>query len=366
MLKNPILLQDVDATMPFFVLLRPKFLLMKFQVSQIAELLSAEIVGDPNGVITTVCKIEEGVPGGLTFLSNPKYTSYIYETKATAAIVNKDFVAEHPVPCTLIKVDNSYLAFAKLLNFYQETVMMNAKVGVSEKACVAKSAQIGEKVYVGEFASIGENVVIGNGARIYPHVCLGDNVKIGDRTVLNSGVKIYSDCVVGNDCIVHAGAVIGADGFGFAAQDGSYLKIPQIGNVVIGNNVEIGANTCIDRATMGSTVIEDNVKIDNLVQIAHNVTVGEGTGMAAQVGIAGSAKVGKHCILAGQVGVAGHITVEDEVVVGAQAGVSHSVTKGMYLGSPAIPLSEERKLIVYRRKLPEIYKQVKDLQKNKE
>lgn len=344
-----------------FVSLPPNLKHMKFTVSQIAELLSAEVVGNPEGLITTICKIEEGVPGGLTFLSNPKYTHYIYDTKATAAIVNRDFVPEHEVPCTLIRVENSYLAFAKLLNFYQEMVMQNAKVGISDKACVAPSAKIGENVYIGEFVSVGENVVLGNGVRLYPHVCLGDNVRVGDRTTLNSGVKVYAECVIGSDCILHAGAVIGADGFGFAAQDGQYLKIPQIGNVVIGNNVEIGANTCIDRATMGSTKIEDNVKIDNLVQIAHNVTVGEGTGMAAQVGIAGSAKVGKHCILAGQAGVAGHITVDDGTVVGAQAGVSHSLKKGMYLGNPAIPLGEERRLIVYRRKLPELFKEVQNL-----
>lgn len=337
---------------------------MKYTVSQIAELLSAEIVGNPDGIITTVCKIEEGMPGGLSFLSNPKYTQYIYGTKATAVIVNQSFIPEHPVPCTLIKVANSYLAFAKLLNFYQETVQQNRKVGISDKACIAPTARIGENVYIGEFVSIGENVTVGNGVRLYPQVCLGDNVKIGDRTVLNSGVKVYAGCVIGSDCILHAGSVIGADGFGFAAQDGQYLKIPQIGNVEIGNNVEIGANTCIDRATMGSTRIEDNVKIDNLVQIAHNVSVGEGTGMAAQVGIAGSSKVGKHCILAGQVGIAGHISLEDGVVVGAQAGVSHSLKRGMYLGNPAVPLGEERRLIVYRRKLPELFRQVNDLGKN--
>lgn len=338
---------------------------MKFLVSQIADLLAAEVVGDKNGVITTVCKIEEGVQGGLTFLSNPKYTSFIYETKATAAIVNKDFVPEKEVPCTLIKVENAYLAFAKLLNFYQEAQLQNQKTGISDKACIAASAKVGDNVYIAEFVSVGENVVIGNGVRLYPHTCLGDNVKVGDRTVLNAGVKVYADCIIGNDCIIHAGAVIGADGFGFAPQDGSFLKIPQIGNVVIGNNVEIGANTCIDRATMGSTTIEDNVKIDNLVQIAHNVVIGEGTGMAAQVGVAGSAKVGRHCILAGQAGVAGHITIDDEVVVGAQAGVSHSLKRGYYLGNPAIPLTEERKLIVYRRKLPELFKDVRSM-KNSE
>lgn len=341
----------------------PNFKTMKYLVSQIAELLNAEIIGDPNGVITTVCKIEEGVPGGLTFLSNPKYTHYIYETKATAAIVNKDFKPEQEVPCTLIKVENSYLAFAKLLQFYQEN--QRPKVGISDKACIASSAKIGENVYIGEFVSIGENVVIGNGAKIYPQVCLGDNVKIGARTVLNAGVKVYAECVIGNDCILHAGSVIGADGFGFANQDGQYLKIPQIGNVVIGNCVEIGANTCIDRATMGSTRIEDNVKIDNLVQIAHNVTVGEGTAFAAQVGVAGSAKIGKHCIFAGQSGVAGHISIDDQTIVGAQAGVSHSLKQGMYLGNPAVPLHEERRLIVYRRKLPDLFQQVRDLQDKK-
>ena len=338
---------------------------MKFTVAQIAELLSAEIVGDKNAVISTVCKIEEGCAGGLTFLSNPKYTQYIYETQATAAIVNKDFVPEKEVPCILIKVANSYMAFAQLLNFYQEIKMQNQKVGISDKACVASSAHIGDNVYIGEFVSIGENVTIGNGARLLPHTFVGDNVKIGERTVLNAGVKVYAECEIGCDCIMHAGAVIGADGFGFAAQDGQYLKIPQIGNVVIGNDVEIGANTCIDRATMGSTRIEDHVKIDNLVQIAHNVVVGEGTGMAAQVGVAGSAKVGKHCILAGQAGVAGHISLDDGVIVGAQAGVSHSLKQGIYLGNPAVPVSEERKLIIYRRQLPKLFQQFKELQKKK-
>lgn len=331
---------------------------MKYLVSQIAELLSAEIVGDPNTVITTICKIEEGVSGGLTFLSNPKYTQYIYTTRAAAAIVNKSFVPEQDVPCTLIKVDNSYLAFAKLLNFYQEN--KPRKVGISDKACIAPSATIGENVYIGEFASIGEHAVVGNGASIFPQTVIGDNVRVGDRTTLYAGVKVYADCVIGNDCILHAGAVIGADGFGFAPQDGQYLKIPQIGNVVVGNNVEIGANTCIDRATMGSTCIGDNAKIDNLVQIAHNVTIGEGTGMAAQVGIAGSAKVGRHCILAGQVGVAGHITVDDGTVIGAQSGVTHSLKQGTYLGSPALPLQEEKRLIIYRRKLPSLFSDVKE------
>lgn len=336
---------------------------MRYTVAEIAELISAEIIGDPNAVITTVCKIEEGVAGGLTFLSNPKYTHYIYETKATAAIVNSDFEPEHDVPCTLIKVENSYFAFAKLLNFYQENRRL--KTGISPDAHIAESAKIGENVYIGEFVSIGENVTVGNGARLYPQVCIGDNVKVGDRSILYAGAKVYADCVIGEDCILHAGSVIGADGFGFANQDGAYLKIPQIGNVVIGNNVEIGANACIDRAMMGSTRIGDNVKIDNLVQIAHNVVVGEGTAFAAQTGIAGSAKIGKHCIFAGQCGVAGHIDIADNTIIGAQAGVTHSLKTGIYLGSPAIPLTEERRLIVYRRQLPKIVQQIKDLQEKK-
>ncbi len=329
---------------------------MKYTVLQIAELISAEIVGDPNAEITTVCKIEEGVPGGLTFLSNPKYTHYLYETKATAAIVNKDFKPELKVPCTLIKVANSYLAFAQLLNFYQANKPQ--KTGVSDKAHIASTAKIGNNVYIGEFASVGDNVVIGDGVCIYPQTYIGDNVNIGDRTTLYAGVKIYENCLVGNDCIIHAGAVIGADGFGFANQDGEYLKIPQIGNVVLGNNVEIGANTCVDRATMGSTRIGDYVKIDNLVQIAHNVIVGAGTAFAAQSGVAGSTKIGSKCIIAGQAGISGHLSIDDGSIIGAQSGVTHSLKRGIYLGSPALPASEERKLIVLKRKLPELYQQI--------
>ena len=322
---------------------------MKYSVAQIAELISAEIIGDPKAEITTICKIEEGVPGGLTFLSNPKYTQYLYTTKATAAIVNQDFVPEQEVPCTLIKVANSYLAFAQLLNFYQQN--KPRKTGISDKACIAPTAKIGKNVYIGEFVSIGDGAEVGDGASLYPQTVIGDRVKIGARTTLYAGVKVYEDCHIGTDCILHAGAVIGADGFGFAAHDGEYLKIPQIGNV------EIGANTCIDRATMGSTRIHDHVKIDNLVQIAHNVTVGEGTAFAAQAGVAGSAKLGSRCIIAGQAGISGHITIADGTVIGAQSGVTHSLKQGIYLGSPAVPASEERKLIVLRRKLPELYQQ---------
>ncbi len=335
---------------------------MEFKVAQIAGILQAEVVGDPNGVITTVCKIEEGVPGGLTFLANPKYTHYIYETRATAAIVNKTFQPERPVPCTLIKVDDSYVAFARLLDVYNQS--KRKRPGVSPHACVAESAKIGENVYIGEFASIGENVVIGDNCQIFPHVCLGDDVKVGSDTVLNAGVKVYAECVIGNHCIIHAGAVIGADGFGFAPQNGDFIKVPQIGNVRIEDNVEIGANTCIDRSTMGSTLIHKNVKLDNLIQIAHNVEIGEGSAFAAQVGVAGSAKIGAHCIIAGQGAVAGHITVGDGVLVGGQSAVTHSIPGGKtVLGSPAISVGEEKRLIIYRKKLPELYARVDAIEK---
>ncbi|MDR1346704.1 MAG: UDP-3-O-(3-hydroxymyristoyl)glucosamine N-acyltransferase [Bacteroidales bacterium] len=337
---------------------------MEFTVTQLAELLKATIEGDASAVVHTVCKIEESVPGGLTFLANPKYTHFLYETRATAAIVNNNFNPEQPVTCTLIRVENAYLAFAKLLDFYNQMKRKNQKSGISPLACLSSTAKIGQNVYIGEFVSVGDNVVIGDNVRLDPHVCLGNDVMVGHDTILHSGVKIYAECVVGACCILHAGAVIGADGFGFAQQEDDFTKVPQIGNVVIEDHVEIGANTCIDRATMGSTRIGKNVKIDNLVQIAHNVEVGEGSAFASQVGIAGSAKVGKHCIFGGQVGVAGHITVGDRVMLGAQSGVSNSLAGGrVYLGSPAIPFMEEKKLIIYRKKLAQLYKQVAELEK---
>lgn len=338
---------------------------MEFKVAQIAEMLSATVEGNPDVIINSVCKIEEGKPGGLTFLANPKYTHYIYETEASAVLVNNDFVAEKPVKATLIRTENAYLAVAKLMEVYQQ--MRKKKVGISERACVSSSAKIGKNVYIAEFVSVGDNAVIGDNVQLYPQVCIGDNVRVGDGTTLHSGVKVYIDCVIGKECVIHAGSVIGADGFGFAKDNnGEFIKVPQIGNVVIEDNVEIGANTCIDRATMGSTFIRKNVKLDNLIQVAHNVEIGEGSAFASQVGISGSTKVGKHCILAGQVGVAGHITIGDGVIVGAQSGVTNSIEeKKVVLGSPAIPVMEEKKLIIYRKKLPQLFKQVNDLEKNK-
>ena len=332
-----------------YLLLKKHFIfaqnfLMTFTGLQIAEIISASVEGDPNVAIHTICKIEEGVEGGLSFLANPKYTEFIYETKASAVIVNKDFVPEKPVKTTLIRAENSYLALAKLLDFYQQ--MKPKKTGIMPQACIAKSAKIGENVH------------------LYPHVYVGDNVKIENNSVLYSGVKVYADCEIGHDTIIHAGAVIGADGFGFAQQEGDYIKVPQIGNVIIGNHVEIGANTCIDRATLGSTKIHNHVKLDNLIQIAHNCEIGEGSGFASQVGVSGSTKIGKKCILAGQVGVAGHLKIGDNVVIGAQSGVPKNIPDNkVVLGSPAISVLEEKKLIIYRKKLPELFNQINELMK---
>jgi UDP-3-O-[3-hydroxymyristoyl] glucosamine N-acyltransferase len=336
---------------------------MEFSIQEIAQLIQGKIVGTTDTKITTVCKIEEGCIGGLSFLANPKYTHYIYDTEATAVIVSTAFVPEKKIKTTLIQVENPYLAFATLLSIYEK--MKKQKIGISEHAVIATSTQIGKEVYIAEFVSIGENADIADGVKLYPHVCIGDGVKIGKNTVLHSGVKIYADCVIGENCVIHAGSVIGADGFGFAAgEEGAYIKVPQIGNVNIEDNVEIGANTCIDRAMMGSTKIHKGVKLDNLVQIAHNVEMGEGSACASQVGISGSTKIGKHCIFAGQVGIAGHLEIGNNVTVGAQSGVSNSIpSNSTVLGSPAIPFMDEKRLIIYRKKLPELFKKVNDLEK---
>jgi len=336
-------------------------MIMKFTVAQIAELIDAEIVGNKETILIGVCKIEEGKEGELTFLANPKYTHYIYNTKASAVIVKNDFEPEKPLQITLIKVPDPYLAFAKLLDFYQK--MKPRKQGISPKASIASSAQIGNEVYIGDFVYIGENVVIEDNTQVYPHGCIEDGTYIGKNSILYYGVKVYENCRIGNERILHAGCVIGADGFGFAPAGETYIKIPQIGNVILEDQVEIGANTCIDRATLGSTIIRKNVKLDNLIQVAHNVEIGEGSACASQVGISGSTKIGKQCILAGQVGVAGHISIGDHVTIGAQSGVSNSVAdKQTVLGSPAIPFMDEKKLIIYRKKLPELYKQVAQIE----
>jgi UDP-3-O-[3-hydroxymyristoyl] glucosamine N-acyltransferase len=334
--------------------------LMTFTVQKIADILSASVEGNQNTTIDSVCKIEEGCDGGLSFLANPKYTDFIYETKASAVIVSNDFIPEKPLQTTLIRTDNPYLALAKLLEVYQQ--MKPKKVGVSPHAFVANSAKIGENVYIGEFVSIGENAIVEDEVHLFPNVCIGDGVKIGKNTTIYAGVKVYADCEIGHHTIIHAGAVIGADGFGFAQQENDYIKVPQIGNVVIGNFVEIGANTCIDRATLGSTKIHDHVKFDNLIQIAHNCEIGEGSAFASQSGVSGSTKIGKRCIVAGQVGVIGHLKIGDNVIIGAQSGVTQNVPDNkIVLGTPAVSALEEKKLIIYRKKLPELFNQINEL-----
>ena len=336
---------------------------MKFTVTQIAAILGGTVEGNSDAQVSRLCKIEEGQPEGLSFLANLKYTNYIYDTQATAVIVSKDFVPERPVGATLIRVDDPYLAFATLLKKYNE--MQLDKKGVDSQAFISPSATIGKDCYIGPFAFIGENVRIGDGVKIYPQTYVGDNSVVGDATTLFAGVRVYQNIVIGNRCIIHSGAVIGADGFGFApTEDGSYQKIDQIGNVVIEDDVEIGANTTIDRATLGSTIIHRGVKLDNLCQIAHNVVVGQNTVMASQSAIAGSGKVGSNCIIAGQVGIVGHIEVGNHVTIAAQSGVTRSFPDNVtILGSPATDAVKQRKTYIDERNLDPLYTRVDQLEK---
>ena len=337
---------------------------MEFSANQIAEILKGKVEGDPNITISYVSKIEEGKKGTLSFLANPKYAQYIYDTEASIVLVNDDFKAERPVKPTLIRVENAYTSFAKLLEVYNQ-IKLN-KSGISEKAHVPASAKIGRNVYIGEFAVIGEGAVIGDHSKIYPQVFVGENVRIGNNTTLFAGVKIYSDNVIGNDCILHAGVVVGSDGFGFAQQDDkNYMKISQIGNVIIEDQVEIGSNTTIDRATLGSTIIRKGAKIDNLVQIAHNVEIGENSVIIAQTGISGSTRIGKNCMLGGQVGVIGHISIADDVKVAAQSGVGKSIANigEIVQGSPAFEIGKYRKSYIHFRNLSEIKNKLDELEK---
>ena len=337
---------------------------MEFSAQQIADFLQGEIQGDSTIKVSSFSKIEEGKAGTLSFLSNPKYNQYLYDSEASIILVNKDFVPEKEVKATLIKVENSYESLAKLLYLVEQ--YKPKKVGISNMAFISEKTKIGTNVYVAPFAFVGENVELGNNASIDANAYIGDNVKIGENTTIHAGVIIEKDCVIGSNCIIHAGVVIGADGFGFApTEDGTYKKIPQIGNVIVEDNVEIGANTTIDRAAFGSTIIHKGVKIDNLVQIAHNVEVGVNAVIAAQSGVAGSSKIGKQCILAGQVGVVGHIEVADGTTLGAQTGVSNSIKEPntILLGSPSIPIGNFRRSSVVFKNLPELQKTVFDLQK---
>jgi len=336
---------------------------MEFKAQSIADFLGGTVEGDPNVTVTDVAKIEEGRPGTLAFLSNPKYNKYLYETEASIVIVNETFELESPVNATLIRVPDAYKAFASLLELYQQA--KGNKTGIENPSFIDTTVQTGKDIYVGAFAYIGKNVKIGNYVKIYPQVYIGDNTIIGDDCILYAGVKIYENTKIGEACIIHSGAVIGADGFGFAPlEDGTYQKIPQVGNVVLEDFVEIGANTTIDCATMGSTIVRKGTKIDDLVMIAHNVEVGENTVMAAQTGIAGSTKVGRNCMFGGHVGIAGHITIGDYVNMGAMSGVHSSIKSNKtVLGAPAMDIAQAAKVFAVYRNLPQLREQVIDLQK---
>ena len=336
---------------------------MKFTATQIAELLEGDIVGDPNVEVSKLAKIEEGTKGALTFLSNEKYTSYIYTTNASLAIVNKSFEPTKEISATLIKVDDAYAAFTKLLTFYNE-VKQN-KTGKEEPHFISDSAEVGINIYLGAFAYIGNNVKIGDDVKIYPHCYIGDNVTIESGTTLFSGVKVYSDCKIGNNCKIHAGAIIGADGFGFAPDENKvYTAIPQIGNVIIEDNVDIGANTTIDRATLGSTIIRKGVKLDNLIQIAHNCEIDENTVIAAQTGISGSTKIGKRTMIGGQAAFAGHIKIGDDVVVSGFSGVRKNVRdKDIVIGFPAYNIQKWNKSSAIVRNLPSYVEKINELEK---
>lgn len=336
---------------------------MKFTAEQIAGILEGTIIGNPNIEVFKLSKIEEGTKGSLTFLANPKYTSYIYTTQASVAIVNLDFEPEHPITTTLIKVDDAYESFSKLLEYYNN-IKLN-KVGVEQPSYISETTKVSEDSYVGAFAYIGNNVELGGQVKIFPQVYIGDNVKIGANTIIFSGAKIYSDCVIGNNCVINSGVIIGADGFGYAPnKDGSYSKIPQIGNVIIDDNVEIGAGTTIDRATLGSTRIKSGVKLDNQIQIAHNVEIGKNTVIAAQTGIAGSSKIGENCQIGGQVGIAGHLSIGNNVKVQAQSGIGKNVKDNEILqGSPSFGYTDWNKSYVYFKNLPKLAKTINELEK---
>lgn len=337
---------------------------MEFTAQQIADFLGGAIQGNPSIKVSDFSKIEEGKPGTLSFLSNPKYSQYIYDSQASIILVNKDFHPEREVQSTLILVDDAYQSLARLLSMVDQA--KPKKTGISPLAFISESAVIGENAYIAPFVYIGERVTIGNNVSLHPHSCVEDGAKLGENVTLFSGVKVYYNCEIGNNCTLHSGSVIGSDGFGFApSEDGTYKKIPQMGNVVLEDNIEIGANTVVDRATLGSTIIRQGVKIDNLVQVAHNVEVGMNTVIAAQTGISGSTKLGKQCILAGQVGIAGHLHIADGTIFGAQTGVPNSVkTPNQTLqGYPAVPVMTFHRASVVYKNLPELQKTVYALQK---
>ena len=335
---------------------------MEFSAKIIAQYLNGQVEGDENVTVSSVSKIESGKKGTLTFLSNLKYTQYIYDTEASIVLVNKDFKPEKPVKPTLIRVDNAYECLARLLQLYQQSIPQPQ--GIEQPSYVSQGVEIPQDIYLGAFSYIGKGVKLGKNVKIYPQCYIGDNVEIGDNVMLYSGVKIYQGCVLGNNIIVHAGTVIGSDGFGFAPQaDGAYYKIPQIGNVIIEDDVELGANVTIDRSTMGSTIIHKGVKLDNLCHVAHNCEIGENTVMAAQCGLAGSTVIGKNTMAGGQCGFAGHMTLPDNCKFGGKTGISHKLKDtGVYIGYPAVPQMQFFKSHISLKKLPDMEKELQNLQ----
>jgi len=339
---------------------------MKFTAEQIAGILDGEVVGNPNAEVYKLAKIEEGVQGSLTFLSNPKYLNYIYSTQASITIVNATFEPEQPVITTLIKVEDAYKAFSKLLEYYNQVKLM--KSGIEQPSVISENVTYGDNLYLGSFCYVGKNVKIGSNVKIYPNTFIGDNAIIGDNCILFAGVRIYSETEIGANCTIHSGSIIGSDGFGFApSEDGTFTKIPQIGNVILEDNVDVGSCTTIDRATLGSTIIRKGVKLDNQIQIAHNVEIGENTVIASQTGIAGSTKIGKNCMIGGQVGIVGHITIGDNVRIQAQSGIGKSLKDGETVqGSPAFNYSDFSKSFIHFRNFPKIVSDLENLKKKLE
>ncbi len=340
---------------------------MEFTAQQIAEYTGGTVDGNKEIKVSNISKIEEGKPGTLTFLANPKYTNYIYSTNASIVIVKSDFKPENKITATLVRVDNPYLAFSSLLKLYEDS--KSPQPNIDEQTFIDKTAKVEKDIYIGAFTYIGKNVKIGKNAKIYPQVYIGNNSTIGDNCVLRPGVKIYDDTIIGNDCIMHSGVVIGADGFGYAQRtDSNYQKVPQIGNVVIKDDVEIGALSSIDRATLGSTIINKGVKIDNQVQIAHNVVIGENTVVVSQTGISGSTKIGCNCMIGGQVGITGHLIIADGVKIAAQSGVGGSILEknALVQGSPAFEVGKYRRSYIHFRNLSDIYAEVENLKKEVE
>ena len=338
---------------------------MQFTLNQLAELLDGEVIGDGDTTVDKIGPLDKAGPGTISFLHNPKYESQLYTTKAEAVIIKKDLKLKEPVQPALLAVDDPYSSLTLLLKQYQK-LTQTEKEGVEEPAYIGDSSTVGQSIYRGAFSYVGNNVKIGNDVKLYPHVYVGDNVSIGDNTVIYSGAKIYANTIIGNDCVIHAGAIIGSDGFGFAPQpDGSYEAIPQVGNVILEDGVSIGANTTIDCGTLESTVIRAGAKLDNLIQIAHNVEIGENTAIAAQAGISGSTKIGRNCIIAGQAGITGHLDITDRVTLGAQAGIGKSIKKSgtVLLGSPAFEIMDYKRSYAVFKNLPNMARRINDLEK---